>query len=366
MIISKNNLLEADSATVTNSTEVAGYEFENAFLQQRRTKTWRTVPRWELTADALSFEISDDGLAFVTVNLTAAVYTTAGLITHLETALGAAGVANYDVTYTSGFFKITSDMSGGASAFKMNFIGFDRIADILGYASAVYSGATNYTAPSLRTHTNEDVLIDLGVTTKIYVCALFGANNENIGISSDAVITLSGNETADFSSPSYSIELENDFNSFSISDKDSLGTYRFWRIRIVDHNVNGFSEINTIHLGDSFLMSQGAVQFPFEHDFRDMTTVFTTESGNIFRDFKQQTQAFSLEARFLSKSEAQNLKDYISDIGLRKNFVVSLDPDGVISDNSLLTKLVRFVSTPKVIMTLANHFSVSMELEEVL
>lgn len=98
----------------------------------------------------LSFE--ETGGVTITATLTDGIYTGAALATELQTQLNAAGSSTYTVTWSGTRFTITSDGTGGAGIFTIEWTANTGLAHMLGFnGSADDSGALAYSGDWDRT-----------------------------------------------------------------------------------------------------------------------------------------------------------------------------------------------------------------------
>lgn len=335
----------ADSDTYSSfsySSQKTAAPASNVLNFVRRSKPWRSDGYWVVTAANKGIVLQEVAAANQTVNIAEGTYTTdAAFLTAVKAALdGAAGSATYTVTRdtTTGKIKITSDGGGGAIFRLMCTNAAFTSASLLGFSTASdLTGALTYTADTLKIHSYEFLMFDFGTSVNPKAFGLWGERNAAIKLSDTAVIKLQANSTTDFTTPDFSVTL--DYHQRSICHAADAGIYptgaRYWRVYIEDKsNVNGYIEISKVYLGDTFVPTSGAVQFPLDLAEVDPSDINVSRGGSIVVDELDPRNEFRLDWDFLSVSEADELREFLREFGKRKPFFIMLDPDGVFSQTS--------------------------------
>jgi len=206
------NYLDSERYTaLTASSASASYPVTNLEGTSRRSKVWQSAGYFLVTSANKVIRFRDaSGGADKDATIAEGAYTSiAALITAIDTAMEAAGAANYTITHTTAKkFKFESDLSGGATHFELRCADAAFTArDMLGFAATNLTGAANYTADSVRCHTEEFITVDLGSAFNPKAFALFGPRNEPLRISQTATIKLQGNATDTWSAPAYDATL---------------------------------------------------------------------------------------------------------------------------------------------------------------
>lgn len=368
-----NYLNSGEYADITASSSATGFPVSNLDGTVRRSKVWQSAGQFIVTSSNNVIRFRDaSGGADKDATIAAGTYTTiATFLAAVDAALEAAGSANYTVTQNSTSKKIvlTSDLSGGASAFELRCADAAFTArDLLGFAASNTSGASTYTADNVRIHTEESITIDLGSSFNPKVFAVFGPRNEPIRISSTATITLMGNSTNVWTSPAFTQTLT--WNEFAIIAQSTTGLHssalRYWRLTIVDRdNVRGYIEISSILLGDTLTFTQGAPQFPMILREIEQTQQQKTGSGSTWAAMLGRTSELDLDWQFMTKAEIEQWRDLYDDRGIGYPFHVFLDPNEVFStDQERYCLQVLFTDALSFQLDGPNRFSSNMTLVE--
>jgi hypothetical protein len=370
----KENYIDADLLTgATYSSQQTVAPATNLYDKTRRTKVWRSNGYWEITSANKVIIFRET----VGVNLTATIsesnYTsTTTFIAAIKTALDAAGDSTYTVSQdaTTLKIKIVSNGAGGGGIFQLMWTNVSSTAaSTLGFSTASDdTGALTYTADLLKIHTSEWVRYDFGVASNPKAFIAIGLRESGIQISESAVIKLQGNSTDVWTAPEYEATLtwqEEAITKFGSTGLHTTGL-RYWRLHIVDTaNPDGYVELSGVYLGDMYEPTQGAVQFPLEVQYVDLSDVTYSEEGTSFADVRQQTEEFTLQWFGLTKTEKEQLEDFVLVYGRAYPFYVAIDPDAVFSsENARGSKLVRFSNNPTFRLEAGNIWSSTWDLRE--
>lgn len=370
--IMNQNYIDSDYlVSQTKSSEQTIAPATNVYDGVRRSKVWRTNGYWEITSANKTIIFQESIGVDLTATIAEANYTsTTTFLAAIKTALDAAGDSTYTVTQDTSTLKIkiTSNGSGGGGVFRLIWTSVSSTAaTTLGFSTAADdTGALSYTADTLKIHTSEFLVWDLGISSNPKAFVLLGLRNTAIKLSSNAVIRLEGNSTNTWGSPQYTQTLAYNENAIIAFDDDGLDALRYWRLYIEDKsNPLGYIEISNIYLGDVVTFTRGSVQFPLEISFDDLASVQFSENGTSFADIRQQTAVYSLDWFGLTTTEYEELQDFIEDTGLAKPFYISLDPDANFSSTaSKWVKFVRFTTMPRHRLSSPGVFSGSWEVRE--
>lgn len=367
------NYLDSERySSLTASSANASYPVTNLEGTKRRSKVWQSAGYFLVTSANKVIRFRDaSGGADKDATIVEGAYTSiAALITAIDTAFEAVGLANYTVTHTTDKkFKIESDLSGGATHFELR--GADAAftaRDMLGFSASNQSGASSYEAVEVRCHTEEFITIDLGSAFNPKAFALFGPRNEPIRISQTATIKLQGNATDTWASPAYDATLT--WNEFAIWKFGATGIHsgglRYWRISISDRtNARGYVEISSLFLGDILSITTGCPQFPLSVTEIDLTQSERAISGGNFSSVYGKTSEVTLEWQFLTKTEMEAIRDMFTEVGIGFPFVVALDPnEAYSSDLERWVLQVKFQDAPSFALDRPNQFSTEWLLAE--
>jgi len=356
------------------SSEQSAFPAENMLNKQRRSKVWRSQGYWQIVSGENTIVFQEDGATDLVATIAVANYsTTTSFRAAVKAALEAASVnsVTYTVTQNSNFkFVIASNGNGGAT---FDIIWSDAqsldMAAVMGFNTvADDSGALSYIADELKIHTSEWILMDLGISSNPEAFILTGPRNDANKISPSAVIKLQGNETNNFTAPSYEQVITYDEELMSVTSDTGLHTegLRYWRIEIVDQNPLGYVEIGSIFLGNYLTLDRGAIQFPLKNNQIDRTVTVYSEGGQTFSDILPKTQSFGLEWSALTKGEIESVLDNVWDqFGTGIPFFIMLDPNLAFSTKtSKMIRYVKFKEAPDYSLDRPNFFSLSVKLEE--
>lgn len=361
-----------DAATQTYTSQQTAMPISNVLLGVRRTKVWRTNGYWEITSANKVIIFREAVGVDLTATIAESNYSTdATFLAAIKTALEAAGLATYTVARdtTSNRIKITSDLGGGATVFQLQCadVAFTA-ASTLGFSAVTLTGAATYTADVLKIHTSEWVKWDLGVGFNPKAFCIVGLRNESFKISAGATVKLQGSTTDSWTSPEYDVTLGHTDFGMGVFSSTGLHTQalRYWRLHITDaSNGFGYVEISKIYLGDSVVTTQGAVQFPLRTSLVDYGERTIAKSGVTFNDTVQLTELIDFEWGHLTKSEKDELEDFIREVGLSTPFLICLDPSEAFSGEfERHIRLVKFENGPTFSLDTPNNFSSDWSLRE--
>lgn len=361
----------SDLATITASSEQTAFPLTNAFNAQRRSKVWRTNGYWQVTSSNNSIVFNEGG-SDLTATIAAADYTSStSFFAAIKTALEDVGAGTYTVSADATNLKIViSKTSGGTFSILWSDAG-STAADLLGYDdTSDDTGWLEYTADELKINTSEWVQWDFGVSSNPSAFALIGSRNQSIQISPSASITLYGNETNNWSSPSATLSLAYDDNAIYSSNPDGLwgdgNAYRYARLEIIDpSNANGFVQVGALFLGDMFNPTRGRVQFPFSGQYVDLSTTSFSEGGQSFSDVRPKSEVFTISWLGLTVSEKVELDALFQSFGTSRPFFVEFDSTASFFQTANdSVRYVKFQNSPSYQLVSPGNFSCSMTLRE--
>lgn len=366
------NFLDEAAAKVVSS-QASGYPVANVYDNYRRSRTWRTGGYWKIESGSNTITFRDTiGVDKVATVAAAEYASTASLLAAIDAAFEAAGAANYTVTTdtTTGKIKITSDLSGGATLFTLRWTASTAMAAILGYdSSADDTGASTYTADSLRIHTEEFLEWDLGAEGNPGIFVAIFQRNSPIPLSPGATIKLQGNSAPIWNTPEYSATLSyDDHVIYEAADDNALhsSALRYWRFQIIDkENPNLYVAFNQVYLGPYYQPERGAPQFPFGNEMVDYSDVISIEGGQSLPLTRQKAQAFSVEMFALTQAECEEVIYIWEKFGRARPFFVQVDGGTVVgSTPSKFLKWVRWIDAPTFKLISPGVYEVSLKLRE--
>lgn len=356
----------------TWSSQQAAFPATNVLNRQRRSKVWRSNGYWEVVSGDNVIVFQEDGITDLNATITAGTYaTTAAFMTAVKTALEAVGTSTYTITQNANFkFVITSNGFGGNT---LDIIWTDPssagMAAVMGYSTASDdNGLLTYTADELRIHTHEYLLFDFGISTNPEAFILTGPRNEPAKLSPGSVVKLQGNETNNFTTPSYEQTLTYDEENMALFSDTGLhtGGLRYWRVYIEDQNPLGYVEIGVAFLGDYYNTSRGVVEYPLESGLIDRSVTVFSEGGQTYADILPKSQSFTLQWSALTKDEIEQLVDNVFDkVGTSVPFFIQLDPNTAFSSKSTkYLRYVKFADAPTWRLESMNYFKMAWNLRE--
>lgn len=358
-------------ASKSVSSENASYPVSNLYDVYRRNKVWRSAGYWDLSGD-LTIVFRETIGVDLTATIASNEYTSdTTFLAAVKTALDAAGASTYAVTRdTSGKIKITSDGLGGGGIFQLMFANAasEDMATVMGFDLVNLTGALTYTADELRIHTYEFIKWDLGYLGKPKAFVLTGPRNSPLKISTNAVLKLQGNETDNFTNPSFEETLSFDdyiYQTFNVNGLHTDGL-RYWRIYIEDKaNSYGYIEAGLVYLGDANDFDRGAPQFGMSVNYIDRSDVIYSEGGQSFTDIRQLTEKIGMDIAFLTKEDIELLDDYWHRFGQHYPFFISVDSNSVFSTSAnRWVRYVKFDSAPNYVLRSPNNFTAVVDFRE--
>jgi hypothetical protein len=354
------------------SSEQTAFPVTNAYNKNRRSKVWRSNGYYQVTSSNNGI-VFNDGTGNVTASIAVGEYSsTASFMAAVDAALEAAGVANYTVTQNANLkFVISSDLSGGATVFQLitTNAGFTAI-DLLGFDnSANKTGASSYTSDVVRINSSEWIRWDMGISTNPDSFFLIGPRNKPLKIAPNATITLQGNETNNFTTPSYSQAITYDDEVLAIVSEtgfNTAGGLRYWQVVFDDRtNPLGYIELGAMSLSNFYSPTRGGAQFPLQSNLIDRTETIFSEGGQTFSDIKETSAGFNLTWSALKKDELEALVNLFNKVGIGVPFFITLDAEAGFSTSvNRSIKYVKFKDEPSYRLVSPNNFSMEMKFEE--
>lgn len=349
------------------SSEKAAFPVTNAYNLERRSKVWRSNGYFNIVSGDNTI-IFNEGGSDLTATVAAGEYSStasfmAAVDSALTTAPGAAGA--YTVTQNSNL-KFVLTKSAGTFNIKWTHANSADMAAVLGFDTASDStGALAYTADVLKINTGEWILWDLGIASNPTAFVMCDQRNRPIRLSPSGVFKLQGNETNNFSSPSYSTTLTYNDQAISVITDEGLHTegLRYWRVSFVDQNPLGYIQIGAFFLGESFQPTRGRVQFPLQSQYEDRSVNILSEGGQSFSDIFEQTQRYSATWVGLTKDNLVEMDDLFRVYGVFAPFFIVLGAQLDTSGDPVV-KFVKFQNEPQYELISPNNFRATMSFIE--
>jgi len=360
-----NNFAASDFATITPSSELAGFDADN-LVESFRFSGWR--PTGQFTISATNKEIYINDGSDKTVSLTEAIYTTGALLAaHIQTRLNASSTL-WTCTYSSTTFKFTIGRSSGTALLRLATTS-NAVWNTIGYIGAVDDDVgTGQVADVIRIHTSEYVTFDLGEARPVTTLAVIGRVSEAFKIPATATVRLYANNINSFSSPALTVNITSTADGiFHFLDGDT--TYRYWRFEFIDkENPAGPSafDLRVLYLGSYESFTTHNINNGFSSVQSDDSIVSYSEGGTAFFRLKPKYWNYSFSIEWVSESDRYLLRDMFNQVGISTPFFISIDPTGLISETvGELTKYVTFTDPYQQDHLRYKYFSQSMSVREV-
>lgn len=248
-------------------------------------------------------------------------------------------------------------------------LGFSNLAD----DDSAFSDIAGYyyLSDSIRNHTYERIIWDLGASSNPDVFILIGKKSQAIKISENAEIRLQGSTTLNFDSGEYDEVL--DYNEVAImklktEGADGLHTsaLRYWSLKIIDReNANGCIEISKVYLGEYYETDRARIQFPFNITSEDFSQTTQLQYGGKTSNIKERTENFVFNWFPLTVTEKEMFDEIYRIFGTSVPFFMIFDTDNCIgSSTNYSTRYVKFKSDPNLSLERPGIWDASWTLEE--
>lgn len=346
--IFNTNFLDEDVlANFSFSSEQSAFQAENILNFSRRSKVWRSNGYYVIDSSNRNLVFRETTGVDLTALLNVGIYSsTSSFMTELARALNSTGGSAYTVAQSGLRFQFTSDGAGGTGIFELRLTG-STVASLIGLTSNK-TGSLVLTCDLIIVTSEEWLEFDFGVSSN--PDAFFMVDQRNQPFQVSGTIRLQGNETGNFSSPSYNeILTANDEVYYKLSDNGLHSSgLRYWRIKFEKTDVpTGYFQLGAAFLGNYWKPASGTgqPQFPLNQAENDRSTVIFSEGGQNFADERENTRRFDLEVKHIKKEAKEELETFWNVVKKAKNFFVSMDSDNVFStDVSKYIILCKFAS----------------------
>lgn len=297
-----------DETDITVSSESTDFPSSN-LKKYFRSKVWRTTGNFDIDATNNKIDLRESlGGPVITATVASGTFTPVALAAAIKTALEAASVDTFTVTYSTTTGKWTIASSGSYLDLLFSSGPNALVAAPIGFGSNDYTGAVTYTGALIALHTSEWVVFDLQTAEEIDSFAMVFDRVLSLGLTNEAVITLQASATNVWSAPPVSItttldEVHESITYFFASPEE----YRYWRVKIVDpKNPALFVEVPKIVLGSKVALSR-LPQTGFQLSFRDTSRVTATEYGHEYVDVYPIRKRLDFNVRFLDDADQELL-----------------------------------------------------------
>lgn len=357
-----NNLITTTNSTV--SSENSTYPFENA-LDTDRNKLFRF--QGNFTIDSSNNKLYFDDGSAQTVTITAGSYTASSLASAIQSGMNAVS-SNFTVSYAGNKFTIAR-----TSTFQLTVsTQTNAIWDDIGFAGTDKTGAQTYTADEVRIHTEETVLIDLGVITEVQAILAVDVLNEIFTISSSSTVTIEANNVNVWTSPPLQESVtRTERGLFKHFSNDTNTYYRYWRLVIRDrlNDLGGDSiGFGYLYIGGADQLASTNIQRGFSRTRVDPSIITQSERGQKFSDLRTKYERFTnISVTNMDETDKDVIDENFEDFGLTDPFFISIDPMLVISSTEdEYTRLVRFSQNPAVTQLFLSYYQLGLAFEEVI
>ena len=374
LIFSRNFTSPSVVANAYVSSADSDYPVANVYDTERRRRSWRSAGFFEVVDGENVIVFRESVGVSLSAVISPASYASDSLFfAAIKAALEAAGASSYTVTRdtTTDRIKITSNGLGGGGVFQLMLTdpASADMAALLGFSTASdLTGALTYEADLLRLHSSEWLLWDLGVPAN--PTGLIGLIDRNsvLSFSGGAVIKLQGNETNEWSAPSFEGTVAVSDSSLSLLSSAGFhtGPLRYWRLYFEDKaNADGYIELGALCLGLHTTVTRGCAVFPMNTDFQDRSNVVFSENGRTIAGQKAKYQKYTLDWAGLDKASFEALWRVWENFGLHTSFFMALDPSEAFStDSGLWCKLLKFDAAPSSTLVSPGNWSMEWPLRE--
>jgi len=370
-----NNHAQLTTGQITFSSELAAFPQSNV-INPFRSKVWRPSGRFEVrdgtgAGSANNLLYINDG-ADKTVTLTTGDYITPDILaTEIQTQLNTVSTG-WTVTYnaTSGDYRFKISHASN-HVLKVSST-TDAFWDDLGFIGSVdLTISTEIYADEQRNHTSEFVTYDLGYNASIQFFAVIAPLNVEFPFSTDATITLSGNNLDQWDSPPLQVTLTPTIGGIMrfLDDIEDTG-YRYWRFEYQDkQNTEGPTgvQLSYMYLGTYTTLTDRNISNGFEKTIVDPSEVQESENGSLYFDERTKYAVFrNAGIQYLNKTDRDTLEQLYHDFGLTTPLFISLDPTTCVSNDLYdLTKYMVFSRDPGFKHVIRDLFNMTLNFREV-
>jgi hypothetical protein len=320
------NRFQASTSTRSASSTNAAFAV-SWLLDQMRSKIWRSASGWTIYA-GFNDKINFNRGGAKTATITAGTYATgAALCVAILAALEAADATPaWTCTYSGSTFQFTI---GSDIAFTLLFAtGADVatcVAKDIGFALADTSSGTSHTGASATYQSRHWIKVDLGSALSVTAAV---AINHNLSVS--GTITLQGNATDAWTSPSFSQALSTTMNETAASPAGRLAFFanpnvRYFRFLIDDvGNSAGFAEVGILYLGP-YVQPTYNYSNSFRRPRRDLSAISKAVRGAHYQDLRPTGRLYGVQWTDFPDADRAILEAALDLVPKGKNFFFAFD-----------------------------------------
>ena len=327
-----NNLEYA--TTVDSNDGISGFPVDN-LLNNNRSSFYIPKEVFNVTNDNKTFKFKVGAGADVTVTLTVGEYLPAALATHIQTIFS----NNFSVEYVTASkrfrIKNTSTFTAYLSenAASWDLIGFTSGVDLSGLSNAWYL------ADEVRRHSDISFKFDMGSSAKCGFFALLGEKNKTFCLSDSAQINIRLSNIDDYASAPINITLApNEWGCCSFLDAltdAENDTFRYFWLSIYDREnvTESYFVLTHLFLGEYKSFSNRTINNGFGIVYLDKSIRNESVSGSLFfNKYGRVTTLSSLQLAYLTRTQANAIRQLAFDLGTSTHLYLSLDAGNLYSD----------------------------------
>jgi len=299
-MVTNRTMAEATTVSASSSQSAAPAAW---IKDQLRSKAWRSEEGWNVVSgfnDRLDFS---DGTTRA-ASLTAGNYATGdAMAAHIQTQMNAVS-STCVVTYSSSTKKFTISRTGTLSLLWSTGTNASRsIGACLGFdTSANDTGSSSYTGDTVAYKSREWIKVDLGSALSVQAGVVINHNLET-----DGTITLQGNASDSWGSPTVDQALsgDGDIRAAYISTQ----TLRYWRLLIdgVENDAT-YTEVGVWYAGP-YVEPTVCYSVGLRKNYEQLSDVLVGISGAHFQDERPQRPVWSMRWNELESADRVALHD---------------------------------------------------------
>lgn len=363
-----NNNFNTSDAVRTYSSQKSGFPISNT-TTSNRAEYGKFAGNFTITSSNNKLYINDG--SDKTITLTSASYTYSTLASHIQTQLNASS-SNWTCTYdfAGSTFKFTINRSSGTKVLRLSQTA-NACWDTLGFLGVVDDSTGPFIADAQRNHTEEWILIDLGMAHEVGFAAILGEIDSPLGISSAATIKIQGNNVNLWTAPPIDQTLErSDVLACTFLDNNASMSYRYWRLLIRDReNPLGPEglKVSNYWLSDCLTLTTSSIANGFSRGSVDESSVIVSESGAKYFNTRPKYFTLSGEISATVGDERRDLEQFFFTNSVTDPFYISIDPTlSVFAEQQEVTRFVYFDDMPSMTHIIRDYFSIGLSVSEVI
>lgn len=312
-----------------------------------RSKVWRGYGYFQITASNCYIDFKESSVGpQLTATLQIGVYSTAQLITQIQSKMGAAGTASaYTVAFsrTTGLWTITSSLAYLSILWSTGTNTANSPASLLGFTAGDSTGAVTYQGQKIALHSYERFVIDLGANEDIdsFAVVFDPVNGHKFSNAATFLLEASYGNAWDAPAVSQSVSIDDIYGSMTYFFS-SVQTYRYWSLKITDPaNPYLYVEIPKILLAKATQLNQ-VPEVGFQQIITDLSQHVETAYGNKYSDVYPARRQLKFAYAALTEADQQTLIEMVGRLGECTPIGIVLDPDATVFDKDRFFMYGRF------------------------